>query len=94
MSSLGAGFEDEAAAFAARMTSIFYTLDGVERELPLPAGADRWDLVAKAVSLQRGREARAPEPPSYDCGTRRWCLPVEVRRRWRGVEVVPVAVRW
>lgn len=94
MSTLGVGFETEAAAFVAKMTSIFYTLDGVERELALPAGADRWNYVAKAVSLQRGREARAPEPPSYDCGTRSWCLPVEVRRRWRGVEVVPVAVRW
>ena len=94
MSTLGAGVEGRVTVHAAGMTSVFYTLDGIEQELSVPVGGDRWEYVARAVGLRRRRKARALEPPSHDCGSRSWTLPVELRGRWMGVEVVPVVVRW
>lgn len=94
MSPLAFKLDTAAVDLAASMTRIFFTLDGLEHELAVPVVADRWELVARAVGLQRGREARTSDVPIYDTGTRSWCLPVEVQRRWRRPEIVPVAVRW
>ncbi|TPG35431.1 hypothetical protein EAH89_30550 [Roseomonas nepalensis] len=94
MSLLASRLDAAAVDLAASMTRIFFTLDGVEHELAVPIVANRWELVARAVGLQRGREARTTDAPAYDTGTRSWCLPVEVQRRWRRPEVVSVGVRW
>ena len=94
MPPLASKLDAAAADLAADMKRIFYTLDGREHEIASPVLADRWDLVARTIGLQRGREASAPEAPIYDPGTRSWCLPVHVHRRWRRPQVLAVEVRW
>ena len=74
--------------------SVFFTLDGFEHGLQVSSGADRWDVVARAVGARRGCAARAEEPPAYDTGTRSWTLCVTLLgRRGRG-GTVQVPVRW
>jgi len=75
--------------------TVLCLLDGTEERLPVPAGADRWDLVARAVGKRLNCDAMADQPPVYDAGTRCCSLTVTLIGRRRGrAETLSVPVSW